>query len=71
MSETEDDAKECGRLIGELLTESQRQILGEPPVWDLDPPQREEYLSPHDYVMGLGYYADRVSSSTKSHREAP
>jgi len=68
MSEVSDaaDAAECARLEAQLLTDAQRRILDpkNPPHWDLDPPQREECLTPVAYVLALGRYADRVADRT-------
>lgn len=61
-----DDANECQRLESELLTLSQRTLLDNEraPRWELNPPQREEYATPHDYVLALGRYADAVKRSS-------
>ncbi len=57
------DFAECERLENLLLTSRQRAYYArepEPaPRWDLDPPMREEYDSPKDYVLAMGRYADR------------
>ena len=33
------------------------------PRWDLDPPQREDYMDDHIYAIGLRSYADRLIQS--------
>lgn len=55
-----DDAAQCLVLERVLLSERQRTVLRQPPRWDLNPPQREEYDSPKAYVRGLRAYAERV-----------
>ncbi len=36
-----------------------------PPIWELEPPQREEYESDRDYANDLRLYADRVINFKK------
>lgn len=57
-----EDAVECQRLELELLTIEQVRFLNTEtqPRWDLDPPQREEYVHPKDYVLALKAYAERA-----------
>lgn len=40
-----------------------------PPLWQLDPPQREEYDSDYDYAIGEREYADRVIAARKRENE--
>lgn len=55
-----DDANECERLEPLLLTPAQLRYLNyeRQPRWNLNPPQREEYDTPRNYVLALGRYAD-------------
>ena len=55
-----DDANECERLEALLLTSAQLRYLNyeRGPRWELNPPQREEYDTPRNYVLALGRYAD-------------
>lgn len=57
-----DDARECERLEAVLLTPAQLRYLNyeQRPRWELNPPQREEYDTPRNYVLALGGYADRA-----------
>lgn len=50
----------CERLIRSTLSVEQSRVIDGPPVWDLEPPQREEFDSPEQYVRALGDYANRV-----------
>lgn len=56
----DEDSQECARLEMELLTAEQREFLDNEtqPRWDLDPPQREDWVTPRDYILALGRYAD-------------
>lgn len=66
-----DDANECERLEKELLTVEQKRFLDNErfPRWELNPPQREEYDTPRNYVLALGRYAD-AAQVTVPEREA-
>lgn len=57
-----DDAAECERLEPLLLTPAQLRFLNyeKVPRWNLNPPQREEYDTPRNYVLALGRYADKA-----------
>lgn len=59
------DAGECARLELVLLTDTERAYLEEEqrsgsPQWDLDPPQRDDYDTPPQYVLALKKYAQRA-----------
>jgi hypothetical protein len=62
-----DDARECERLEIELLSEAQRRFLDNErrPRWELNPPQREEYDTPRNYVLALGRYADAAAEAAR------
>lgn len=48
-------------LFGVHFTAAQwAAVRIDPPLWDLCPPQREEYESDYDYAIGEREYADRV-----------
>lgn len=76
---TEDeDSQECARLELELLTFEQRHFLDNEasPQWDLNPPQREEWVTPRDYILALGRYADAASErirkvKARGHKATP
>ncbi len=58
-----DDAEECNFLYAELLTPAQKKAMDRDmasPRWDLDPPMREEFLSPVPYILAMARYADRL-----------
>jgi hypothetical protein len=58
---TEDDFEKCEYWIDKLLSNKQKSIINCPyPFWELNPPQREEYLTPYSYALGMKDYADRV-----------
>ncbi len=47
--------------FGVTFTDEQwKAVMLEPPLWDLNPPQREEYNTDYDYAIGEREYADRV-----------
>jgi len=55
------DWDECEFWISQKLNNDQKRIMGaKNPYWEFDPPQRESYLTPLDYVIGMRSYADRV-----------
>jgi hypothetical protein len=47
------------------LTKAQKKLLAEPPHWDLDPPQREEYADDETYQKGLVAYLGRVQAKKR------
>ena len=57
-----DDFRECEALI-KLLSPAKQKVIDGCPVWYLDPPQRESYNTPIQYVAALAGYADRVIQS--------
>jgi len=55
------DFEECEYWISRELSIRQKRIIySGKPYWEFDPPQRESYLTPLDYAIGLREYADRV-----------
>lgn len=57
----EEDCTQCEILIRNRLSIGQIRVINSGfPIWELNPPQREEYLTPEDYVFGLAEYANRV-----------
>ena len=60
MNQGINDFEECEALIQSTLSPEQRQVLDGRPIWKLNPPQREEYLTPKDYVRAMGEYANRM-----------
>ena len=50
-------------VYGVVFTSEQYEASKiDPPIWELDPPQREEYESDYDYAKDLRLYADKVIS---------
>jgi hypothetical protein len=65
-------ANSTNQLYNDLLTAKQRNILDADdaaPRWDLEPPQREEFLTDRDYVLALGRYADRIQIERKGQQK--
>lgn len=53
-------------IYGVLFTPEQFKASEiSPPIWELSPPQREEYESDLDYANDLRLYADRVINFQK------
>lgn len=66
LQETSEDWEECESEINLLLTDAEKTALTQHPIWSLDPPQRESYLSPTSYALGLKAYAKRVIKHNKA-----
>lgn len=66
-----DDANECARLELELLTTQQQEFLNSErcPRWELNPPQREEYDTPRNYILALGRYADAAHEANETEKK--
>lgn len=47
-------------LLDGVLTAEERKVVDGPPVWEMDPPQREDYSSDLGYAHALRDYARRV-----------
>jgi hypothetical protein len=62
-----DDANECERLEAVLLTGAQLRYLNyeRRPRWEMNPPQREEYDTPRNYILALGRYADAAMEADR------
>jgi hypothetical protein len=59
-------------LFGVQFTPEQwAAAIADPPRWDLNPPQREEYNSDYDYALGEREYADRVIRATQPKSKPP
>lgn len=56
------DFELCEYAIRALCTREQLRALDTPPRWHLGPPQREEFMTPEKYAIGMRGYADRVIS---------
>lgn len=69
-----DDANECERLEAVLLTPAQLRYLNYEtrPRWELNPPQREEYDTPRNYILALGVYADKAmdANAREAHEDS-
>ena len=60
-NQVEPSSPAVGSLFGVQFTRAQCLAAEtEPPQWDLNPPQREEYDDDHAYALGERDYADRV-----------
>jgi hypothetical protein len=54
------------KLFGVTFTTKQwAAIIQDPPRWDLNPPQREEYNDDHSYAIGEREYANRVLATIR------
>jgi hypothetical protein len=64
---TSEDFKNCEMCINALLSPEEIRAINSSPIWELSPPQREEYISPMEYANGMKNYAKRVLSYTEKY----
>jgi hypothetical protein len=61
---------EAAKLFGIRFTEEQWLAANQrPPLWELEPPQREEYTDDVGYAVGMRDYADRVIAHNKQQKK--
>lgn len=62
----------CRLVFGVRFTAAQDAALDadeRSPRWDLEPPQREEYMDDTGYALALRRYADRLIAARKKSAE--
>lgn len=52
-------------LIKVILTPAELEVYNKPPLWEANPPQREEYYSDLAYALGVRKYTQQVLSKQK------
>ena len=65
------DRELCESAIRAICTREQLRAIDLPPRWHLNPPQREEFMTPEEYAIGMREYADRVLSENTQSSATP